>query len=143
MEWKWSTGEYYERSRRPSKISTTVQQNKEKIEQNMDVIKENSAYLNSLNVDTNGWGYNLENQYINNIIDSSASASINYQSFNKREENVLRVADREMMCQIGRNPFLDNSSDYVNDVAARDLFLKPISTSLDKSEIAKNENSFE
>ena len=37
------------------------------------------------------------------------------------------MADRELVQQIGFNPFLGESS-YVNDIANRDNFLKPINT---------------
>jgi len=36
-----------------------------------------------------------------------------------------------MVSQIGHNPFLD-ANDYVNNVVARDLFLKPINTNADR-----------
>jgi hypothetical protein len=47
---------------------------------------------------------------------------------NKREELDNRVADRELVQQIGANPFLTSQSSYVNDIVVRDMFLKPINT---------------
>ena len=41
------------------------------------------------------------------------------------------MADREMISQRGVNPFLQTS--YVNDVVARDMFLKPINTTVDNA----------
>jgi hypothetical protein len=40
------------------------------------------------------------------------------------------MAEREMIGQIGMNPFSDNN--YLHDVIAQDNFLKPISTSSEK-----------
>jgi hypothetical protein len=52
------------------------------------------------------------------------------QSGTRREDLDLKIADREMIAQRGVNPFLQTS--YVNDVVARDMFLKPINTTFDK-----------
>ena len=47
----------------------------------------------------------------------------------RREDIDLKMADRELISQRGVNPFLQTS--YVNDVVARDMFLKPLNTTLD------------
>ncbi len=65
-----------------------------------------------------------------------------------RDENDERLASREMMFQCGTNPFLQqigtNVNSYVNDVITRDMFLKPINTSIDKIKIKnKKENEDE
>ncbi len=52
-------------------------------------------------------------------------------SENKNRENIdLKLADRELTPQRGVNPFLQ--TDYVNDVAARDMFLKPVNTTFER-----------
>ena len=62
-----------------------------------------------------------------------------FRSINRRETLGDKMADREMVGQIGANPFLQSS--YVNDVVIRDMFLKPINTTQDKSKETKEENN--
>jgi len=50
---------------------------------------------------------------------------------NKREDSYNRISEREMMCQMGRNPFMTENS-YSNDVNVQDQFLKPVCTSFDR-----------
>ena len=77
---------------------------------------DSSAYTSSLNHDENTW--ELLNQSI---------ANSGFKVSNKREELDSKIADRDMVQQIGFNPFLGDSS-YVNDISIRDQFLKPINT---------------
>jgi hypothetical protein len=44
----------------------------------------------------------------------------------RREDIDTKMSDRKMIAQRGVNPFLQTS--YVNDIVARDMFLKPINT---------------
>jgi len=104
MERKWTIQQPYERSRRLENI-----QNKE-FSKNM----ENSAYSSSLHHDENTW----------DILNQSTNG---FKISNKREELDTKMSDRGLTQQIGFNPFLDNNS-YVNDIAVRDEFLKPINT---------------
>lgn len=46
---------------------------------------------------------------------------------NIRESSHLRIAEREMVSQIGRNPFFSSSS-YADNVGIQDRFLKPQSS---------------
>ena len=113
MEWKWTKGEPYERSRR--------QQNNINTEEDNTYIKkiEESAYSSSLNHDENTW--DILNQSI-------------YDGFkreNKREELDFKIADRELVQQIGFNPFL-GSTNYLQDIEVRDQFLKPMNTTQEK-----------
>ena len=109
MEWKWTIKEPYERSRRLKDVQEI--ENKE-FSKNM----ETSAYSSSLNHDENTW------EILNkNISDSGFKVS------NKREELDTKMANRDLTQQIGFNPFLGESS-YINDIAIRDQFLKPINT---------------
>jgi hypothetical protein len=109
MEWKWTKGEPYERSRRLRHVQEL--ENKE-FSQEMD----SSAYTSSLNHDENTW--DILNQ---------KSAETGFKSSNKREELDSKIAGRDMVQQIGFNPFLGENS-YLNDVSVRDQFLKPINT---------------
>lgn len=64
-----------------------------------------------------------------------------FRNVNRREILGDKIADREMVGQIGTNPFLQSQSSYVNDVVIRDMFLKPINTTQDKSKETKEENN--
>lgn len=111
MEWKWTKGEPYERSRRLKHVQEL--ENKE-FSKNM----ETSAYTSSLHHDENTW--DILNQSLSNSTPFVKSAS-------KREELDTKISDRGLTQQIGFNPFLGENS-YINDVAVRDQFLKPINT---------------
>lgn len=110
MEWKWTptNKEPYEKTMRYFK-----REEPDQIEKPPDFGNLAQAYSLSCS-ETNGWETDtfLENQF---KVD------------NKRENAYNRMAEREMMSQIGQNPFLD-SNNYVKNVVARDLFLKPINT---------------
>jgi hypothetical protein len=120
MEWKWTKGEPYERSRRKYKSDENINKDGNN-EVNGDYIKqiEDSAYTSSLNYDENTW----------DILNQSIYDGFKRES--KREELDLKIADRELVQQIGFNPFLNNKN-YLDDVQVRDQFLKPINTSQEK-----------
>jgi len=115
MEWKWSKKEPYERSRRLKHVQEL--ENKQFSEE-----IEKAAYSSSLNHDENTWSI------MNNTV---AVANEGFQINNKREDLDTKIADRQMIQQIGYNPFLSNT-DYVNDVSVRDQFLKPLNTTTDR-----------
>lgn len=126
---KWTNGTVCERSPRPNYGHTnqTYTQTKTKdfteLEQQLDAIRENSAYMQSLHYDSTPiW---LTNEYLNENTTQNKSN-------NKREESFNKIVEREMMGQIGRNPFLDN--DYIADVQNSSKYLKPVATHLDKVE---------
>jgi hypothetical protein len=110
MEWKWTDGKPYERTRR---MKQQIQIEHEEFSKKM----ETTAYSSSLNHDENTW----------EILNQSLSGS-GFKVSNKREELGDKLANREMIQQIGFNPFLGETN-YINDVIARDTFLKPINTS--------------
>lgn len=107
MEWKWSNGEPYERTRR---FKHTQELENTQFSQEM----EKSAYTSSLNHDENTW----------EILNKTHSG---FTVSNKREELDTKISGRDLVQQIGFNPFLGENS-YVNDVSIRDNFLKPINT---------------
>jgi hypothetical protein len=120
MEWKWTKGEPYERSRRKYKSDENINRDGNN-EINGEYIKqiEDSAYSSSLNYDENTW----------DILNQSIYDGFKRES--KREELDLKIAGRELVQQIGFNPFL-NDKNYLDDVQVRDQFLKPINTSHEK-----------
>jgi len=119
MEWKWSNGSIVERSLR----IRAKPENTRPPPPEMHVPKEildNEAYLQSLDCD-------YESMFREN---------------NKREESYNKMAEREMIAQIGQNPFFTNNTpdndEYVNNVTIQDKFLKPVSTILvDKTKPAQ------
>ena len=123
MEWKWTKGEPYERSRRKCAIYNNNVINEKDNNIEVDARKTNkevefSAYSSSLNYDENTW--DILNQ-------TQAGAGAAFKVSNKREELDTKIAGRDMVQQIGFNPFLGESS-YVNDISIRDQFLKPVNT---------------
>jgi hypothetical protein len=120
VEWKWTKGEPYERSRRIFKEQT------EKDSEKFNKEIEQSAYSSALNHDENTW----------DILNQTLSGN-GFKVSNKREEIDTKMADRDMIQQIGNNPFLSETN-YVNDISIRDQFLKPINTAGDR---VKNNDS--
>jgi hypothetical protein len=109
MDLKWTDGKPYERTRR---MKHQIEIEHSEFSKNI----ENSAYSSSLNHDENTW--EILNQTLN---DSGFKIS------NKREELGDKLANREMIQQIGFNPFLGESN-YINDISIRDQYLKPLNT---------------
>ena len=60
-------------------------------------------------------------------INQSLDEDFQTDNSNRREDIDNKMADRELVLQRGANPFLQQSS-YINDVVARDMFLKPVNT---------------
>ena len=114
MEWKWTNGEPYERSRRPNKKSAIEEENIQ--DELFSKRVEESAYSTSLNHDENTW--DILNQGF-------------LKQSNKREDLDNKIADRQLVQQKGFNPFL-NDSNYVEDIAVSDMYLKPINTTLER-----------
>ena len=119
MEWKWTKGEPYERSRRLKKVQEL--ENKQ-FSKDMD----SSAYTSSLNYDENTW----------DILNQTLSGG-GFKVSNKREELDTKISDRVLVQQIGFNPFLGETN-YVNDISVRDQFLKPVNTTQGSSRISNN-----
>jgi hypothetical protein len=125
MEWKWTKGEPYERSKRIFK--ETEQIDNEKFNKEI----EKSAYSTSLNHDEYTW----------DILNQNSSGN-GFKVSNKREDLDLKIADRELIQQIGGNPFLSETN-YVDDIAVRDNFLKPVNTTQGRTKNTNNENNNE
>jgi hypothetical protein len=109
MDLKWTDGKPYERTRR---MKHQIEIENTEFSKNI----EKSAYSSSLHHDENTW--EILNQ---SLYDSGFKIS------NKREEIGDKLSNRQMIQQIGINPFLDQSN-YINDISVRDQYLKPINT---------------
>lgn len=114
MNWKWTDGQPYERSRR---MKHQIQMEQEEFSKKI----ETTAYSSSLNHDENTW----------EILNQSLSGT-GFKVSNKREELGDKLANREMIQQIGFNPFLGQTN-YVDDISIRDQFLKPVNTQEEKN----------
>jgi len=122
--WKWSTGEAYYKSTRREK-------NKVQIDLGYD------SQRNAINQSLADESFFNQDSNLINITNSMFSRNQN-QNGTKREDLDTKIADREMIAQRGVNPYLQTS--YVNDVVARDIFLKPINTTFERAkEISKEE----
>ena len=109
MEWKWTKGEPYERSKRQKQ---TCEIENAEFSNTMN----DTAYSSSLNHDENTW--DLLNQ---------SSTDAEFRIDNKREEMDTKMSNRDQIQQIGNNPFLGQNN-YVEDISISDKFLKPINT---------------
>ncbi len=122
MEWKWSNGVPYKKSKRVQKNDITEDEQDELFSRKV----EESAYSTSLNHDENTW--DILNQSIYN----------GFTQHNKREDLHDKIANRELMQQKGFNPFL-NESNYVQDISNSDMYLKPINTTLEREKKINDE----
>ena len=129
MEWKWSNGSIVERSPRIQIPINHEQQPRQPQQPNNGAsiqkeILDNNAFLQSLNCDP----------------------GFDFRENNKREESYNKMAEREMVSQIGLNPFLHQNVEtqtqntYIQDVINRDLFMKPVNTNIEKP-ITETENN--
>ena len=123
MEWKWTKGESYERSRRIFKETDEIENEKF----NKEI--EKSAYTTSLNHDENTW----------DILNQGLSGN-GFKNSNKREDLDFKMADRELVQQIGNNPFLSETN-YINDIGIRDQFLKPVNTTQGRTKNTNDQNN--
>ena len=103
--WKWSNGEPYNKSIR-QQPSSNKNSSKDAIQTSLD----DDIFFT---MDSNSIRENARGE------DSM------------REELDTKLADRELISQRGVNPFSQTS--YVNDITARDMFLKPVNTTQGRS----------
>jgi len=112
-EWKWSKGEVYYKSARKIKIEREeIQEREQREEINLNEIND-SAIKQSIE------GFHF--------VDPTFSRN---ETFNKREDLDNKISDRELLYQRGTNPYLGNNN-YLKDITARDIFLKPKNTTID------------
>jgi len=125
--WKWSTGEAYYKSARP-----------EKKEKQQQVEIEYDSQRNAINQSLADDSFLKQDFKLINITNSMFSRNQNA-SGTKREDLDTKIADREKIAQRGVNPFFQSS--YVNDIVARDMFLKPINTTFERSKEKSREET--
>ena len=102
--WKWSNGEPYNKSIRQQKV--LQHSSKDAIQTSLD----DDIFF---------------------TMDSNAIRENARGEDSMREELDSKLADRELISQRGVNPFSQTS--YVNDITARDMFLKPVNTTQGRS----------
>jgi len=122
IEWKWSKGLNYDRSKRVIKESMD-----ENMDENFNKIVEETAYTSSLNHDENTWEIMNNSLFDTGFVQNS-----------KREDTDKKLSERQMMCQVNMNPYLTNNS-YVQDLSVHDQYMKPVSTNY-KENVETTEN---
>ena len=86
------------------------------------------AYTSALNHDENTW------DVLNQGIYGGFKVS------NKREELDTKISGRDMVQQIGFNPFLGQTN-YAEDISIRDQFLKPVNTTQGSTRVSQSESN--
>ena len=109
MEWKWTKGEPYQRTKRIPNNSIALEPGY-KIN-DVEKSTQELAYSCSLNHDENTW--ELLNQSVNG-----------FKYIDKRGDTDKRMAERDMVSQVSMNPFLTNNN-YVDDIVSSNNFLTP------------------
>jgi hypothetical protein len=129
--WKWSKGEPYYKSARRNK-NENENGNEKELEEVYD------SQLNAINQSLADESFFNQDSDLINITNSMFSRNQNANG-TRREDLDTKMADRQLISQRGINPFLQTS--YVNDVVARDMFLKPINTTFERSKEKSKEES--
>jgi hypothetical protein len=127
-EWKWSVGEPYQRSARFRKSQEQHSEEKEDFNREMDqynIQMKQNAYEQSFLTENDTWGIGI-----------GSDINFSQQTSNKREDTYNKMAEREMMGQIGFNPFMTNNS-YVNDVVVQENFLRPKITTSEREKYSE------
>ena len=123
MEWKWTYGDPYPKSIRKQFIKESESNKDRNLDDEIPLEtygkEEESygAYSASLYHDENTW----------DILNQSIYQQ-NFRQSNRREDLDDKMANRELIQQIGYNPFL-NQTNYVDDISIRDQYLKPQNSS--------------
>ena len=116
-QWKWSTGEPYYKSARQKQEQPDHSLNTQQLSCD--------SQINAINQSLNNDPFFQQDNELINITNTTFSRNQNPNG-TRREDLDNKMADRQLISQRGVNPFLQTS--YVNDVVARDMFLKPINT---------------
>ena len=121
-EWKWSNGEDNVRTPR-TKINIFDKSNEKSSDKNIVLNSEHTnTYDNTIHQSLENYdSFNFEPLFSRN---ESEMGKI-------REDLDDKLSNRELIFQRGMNPFL-KTTNYVNDIVARDIFLKPKNTTFDK-----------
>jgi len=150
--WKWSIGdgEKMERSLRKhtriypetNNVNTDDSQRERQSQPVTDEQIESMAYTQSMQCDSTNWSDTNDIMFLEHQFKLASN--------NKREESYNKMAEREMVSQIGLNPFLHQNSEaqtqnndtYIQDVINRDLFMKPMNTNIEKLSTETDNNNF-
>lgn len=127
MEWKWSCGEPCERTPRRKQNSEMPGKEPEYKMETPQVNMVEGAYQQSLLSENDVWSIDGPQFFGGENFGENGF----HRTPNKREDTYNKMSEREIMAQIGQNPFLPNHN-YLNDIMTQDQFLKPVSTSLEK-----------
>lgn len=127
MEWKWSCGEPCERTPRRKQNYETQSKEPEYKMETPEVNMVEGAYQQSLLSENDVWSIDGPQFFGSENFGENGF----HRTPNKREDTYNKMSEREIMGQIGQNPFLPNHN-YLNDIMTQDQFLKPVSTSLEK-----------
>jgi len=116
-EWKWSNGEENIKSlrSRPNNLTNT----------------ESSVIVQSLESNSENKDENIKDTVYDSFMFEPSFSRNDNETGKMREELDNKISNRELLFQRGTNPFLP-SSNYINDIVARDIFLKPKNTTFDK-----------
>ncbi len=131
IKWKWSVGEVYYKSERIQRNNDTGQPT---------LSQEYDSQLNAINQSLADESFFNQDTSLINITNKMFSINQNGND-TSREDIDTKIADREMIAQRGVNPFFQTS--YVNDVVARDMFLKPVNTTFERSKEKNKEKTEE
>ena len=146
--WKWSIGdgEQMERSLRkhtriyPESNNVNTDESQRQSQPVTDEHIESMAYTQSMQCDSTNWSDTNDIMFLEHQFKLASN--------NKREESYNKMAEREMVSQIGLNPFIYQNSEtqhndsYIQDVINRDLFMKPMNTNIEKLSTETDNNNF-
>ena len=125
MEWKWSVGGPYEKSPRIKHKANAKANDNANANTQIEDPKRNERNVLSQCLLSDEEIWSLEQRQL-----QEAGAIVEP---NRREDTYNRMSQREMMGQIGMNPFFTNDNmNYVNDVMTQENFMRPMSTSVEK-----------
>ena len=126
IEWKWTNGEKCEKSPRQQVYREQRQSQTQINYEDEDPGKmAQLALQQSLLSENDVWSLEEQQVFVNPD-----------KPMNKREDTYNRMAEREMVGQIGMNPFMQRN--YLEDVMVQENFLKPINASLEKEKFKDN-----
>lgn len=117
MALSWSNGDIVERSPRKRPRQKELEEQIQKEAHHFANQQQQLAQHQSLLSEDDSWS----------IVDFSNLRS----SMNQREDTYNKISEREMVGQMGRNPFMAENN-YLNDVMTQDNFLKPVCTSFER-----------
>lgn len=123
-EWRWSNGEPYLKSTRKIQEPLTHTTDPDPNTNTNDSNTNDNNQYHAINQSLEGF----DSDYF--VFDTTFSRN-EKASGNRREDLDSKISDREQIFQRGTNPFLQGT-DYVNDIGARDKFLKPQNTTFEK-----------